>query len=324
MRKNDYNTNPPYVICFSERPKATKNVKGKLPSWCRVPIPKAEEAVYYQFPDIDILSQKLNRLHFSANAVEIHTSVPFELPFQVNEDQLFFLYMLEGGMEFSTADGLYITQAQKKNFYLSHNGPGMFKARMEAGKHVAFVVAIKVSWAKRNFQEFANLNPLLQEMLNATQPYNIMPHCRIDKQVEQWLAEAISTPHTNTVVQDSTFRMFISLTLEHYDELLAASQGMLAYKVKQYIDEHYTDHDISNKKLATIFCLTERTLRNQFKKEFHVTIHDYYTALRMKKAKYLIEVQRKAVREIYYQLGYNDERNFRYVFTRFFGNQSSK
>ncbi|UAY56022.1 helix-turn-helix domain-containing protein [Arachidicoccus terrestris] len=317
MRKNDYNTNPPYVICFSERPKATKNVKGRLPSWCRVPVPKAEEAVYYQFPGVDILSQKLNRLHFSANAVEIHTGVPFELPFQVNEDQLFFLYMLEGGMEFSTADGLYITKAQKKNFYLSHNGPGMFKARMGAGKHVAFVVAIKVSWAKRNFQEFANLNPLLQEMLNATQPYNIMPHCRIDRQVEQWLAEAISTPHTNTVVQDSTFRMFISLTLDHYDTLLAASQGMIAYKVKQYIDEHYTDHDLKYNKLASLHYITVRTLNNKFKAAYHITIHDYCTLQRMKMAKQLLEKEGMLFSDVYFKVGYNNESSFRYAYNKF-------
>lgn len=317
MRKNDYNTNPAYTIYFSEHPQVTKNVRARPPDWCRMPIPKPQEAIYYQFPGVEILSQKLNRLHFSANAVEIHTKSSFELQFQVKEDQLFFLYMLEGSIEFSTADGLYITEAKRKNFYLSHNGPGMFKASMESGEHVAFIVAIKVNWARKNFKEFANLNPLIQEMLSSTLPYNVMPHCRIDQKIYKWLMELISTTHTNAVVLDSAFRMFMSLTLERYDELLETSDGILVYDVKQYIDKHYTDHDLKYEKIASMHCVTIQTLRNKFNAAYHVTIHDYRTRLRMQMAKYLIEEKGLPFSEAYFKIGYNNESSFRYAYYKF-------
>ena len=129
--------------------------------------------------------------------------------------------------------------------------------------------------------------------------------------------EVISTTHTKTVVLDSVFRMFMSLTLERYDELLATSDGILAYDVKQYIDKHYTDHDLKYEKIASMHYLTVRTLRNKFKAAYHITIHDYCIRLRMQMAKYLIEEKGLPFSEVYFKIGYNNESSFRYAYYKF-------
>lgn len=307
----------PYTLHFAERPKHIKSVVGRLPRWCRFKMSIASEAVSYRFSKVDIISQQLRPLHFFVNMLEIHSINQFQMEFEVKEDQLFLLFMLEGSIEFHTAGGKYITKAKTNHFYLSYNGPGIFKANMASGYHVVFVVAIKVSWAKKVFKELSNLDGMLSQVLNSQTPYIIMPQYRIDKQLHQWLSEAYSTTETSTIVLDSLFRMYITVALERYNRLLNAGGEMLAYQVKQYLDKHYTDQDITYNKLAKMFCATERTLRNQFKAKFHTTIHDYYTRLRMDKAIDLMETQNKAVKEIYFQVGYNDERSFRYAYNKF-------
>lgn len=316
LRTNDH-MRQPYILHFSESPILKESVVGRLPDWCRFSMPIASEAVHYQFSKADILSQRLRRRHFFVDILEIHTRSPYQLKFKVEEDQLFLLFMLEGCIEFSTTDGRYITEAKKNYFYLSHNGPGTFKATMAPGKHVAFVVAIKASWAKKIFKEFSNLDCLIQLMLESPQPYTIMPHCRMDKQVHEWLREVNSTTKTNIVVLDSIFRMYITLVLEYYNDHLTAGEGMLAYKVKQYLDKHYTDHDIGYEKLAAMYYVTVRTLSSQFKAAYHMTIHDYYTGLRIKKAKHMIETLKMPVSEVYFIIGYNNESTFRYAYNKF-------
>ena len=137
--------------------------------------------------------------------------------------------------------------------------------------------------------------------------------------MHQWLKELHSLTKTNFGILDGMLRLYMSLALEHYNKLLTGREGMLAYRIKAYLDEHYADSEIGYPRLAALFYVTQRTLRNQFKSEFHETIHDYYTRLRLERARYLMETLKNAAKDVYLKVGYNDESAFRRAYAKFTG-----
>jgi len=307
----------PYILHFLKEPEMEKNVTGMIPKWCHFTMSIAQEAIHYRFPNVDILSQRVRILHFFVDMIEINSAFPFQFNFSVDKDRIFLLFMLKGGIEFNTIDGNYITAVKNNHFYLSHNGPGMFKAKVTAGEHVAFVVAINVGWAKSKFKEFSNLRSTTNQMFNFSQQYNIMPHCRMDRQVHQWLREVNSTNQkTNSVVLESILRMYITLALERYNERLTMGDGVIAYEVKRYLDKNYSDQDLAYNTLAVLFHTSEHTLRNQFRAEYHVTIHNYLTRIRLEKARYMIEEEKKSISEVFSKVGYRTENAFRYAYNK--------
>lgn len=315
---NDY-INKPYILHFATWLLLREEISDKLPDWCKYPMPAAQSVTHYQFGKTDVLTQQFNQAPFYVDVLQIHTKQPFQFKFQVRENQLFLLFMLHGAFEFSTVDGQYITKARTNYFYLSHNGPGIFKARMDKGDHVAFVVSIEIDWAKRVCNELPNLNNLIQRIFDTPSLFNIMPRCRIDKQVRLWLKEVHSLSKNNIGILDGMLRMYMSLALEHYNKLLTGREGLLAYKVKKYLDDHYADPDIGYHSLSEVFYVTKRTLRNQFKQEFDVTIYDYYSGLRLQKAQYLIENKKEAAKDVYIKVGYRDESSFRHAYNKYTG-----
>ena len=137
------------------------------------------------------------------------------------------------------------------------------------------------------------------------------------RKVEQWIRNIQHFPDKGIAAIDGNLRLHVALLLGYYDDALKQKRDSLAYRVKSYLDTNYRDNTLTVKKLAAQFYVTERTLSNHFSKHFNVTIHRYYTKLRMLYAIELINKYGLTPKEIYYQVGYNDESSFRYAYTQF-------
>lgn len=306
-----------YNLLFEREIKSLKNVLNQLPAWCKYPLLAAREATLYEFTYATILSQQLNLKPFLIDLVEQKASASFTLNFEVLESQVFFYFMLEGEIAFTDRNDSFISKIKANNFYISYSRPGIFKSSVEKGDHIALIVSIDTEWIYNISSEFELLKKFVDDFINLSQNYAVMPLCRMDKQVHQWLREIYTFTRTNKGALDGLLRLYISLALEYYNKTLKEREGMLAYRLKKYLDQHYCDIDLDYIKLTKIFYATERTLRNQFKAEFHITIHHYYTTLRLEKAKHMIANLGMQIKHVYMDVGYNDESSFRYAYNKF-------
>ena len=87
-------------------------------------------------------------------------------------------------------------------------------------------------------------------------------------------------------------------------------------KAKEYIDNNYTDEDISLNRVAVNVGLTPSYLSALFKKETKKNFTDYVTALRITRAKELLCCTKKMISEIAYEVGFRDYRYFSQIFKR--------
>lgn len=86
-----------------------------------------------------------------------------------------------------------------------------------------------------------------------------------------------------------------------------------------YIDNNYTDHDMSLKKVADIFAYTDKYLSHIFKERMQMNFSVYLTRLRLQKALELMRNGRRDVSEIALECGFSDASYFSKVFKKSVG-----
>lgn len=97
---------------------------------------------------------------------------------------------------------------------------------------------------------------------------------------------------------------------KHNDETILAAQ--------KFLEENFQDK-ISIEKLATELNIGRRNFDRRFIKATGFTPLDYFQRVKMEAAKKMFETTRKTVNEIMYEVGYNDAKAFRDVFSRVTG-----
>ncbi|HLP53978.1 MAG TPA: helix-turn-helix domain-containing protein [Fluviicola sp.] len=97
---------------------------------------------------------------------------------------------------------------------------------------------------------------------------------------------------------------------KHHDEAILAAQ--------KFLEENFRDK-ISIEKLATELNIGRRNFDRRFIKATGFTPLDYFQRVKMEAAKKMFETTRKTVNEIMYEVGYNDAKAFRDVFSRVTG-----
>ncbi|MFT3701772.1 MAG: helix-turn-helix domain-containing protein [Agriterribacter sp.] len=88
--------------------------------------------------------------------------------------------------------------------------------------------------------------------------------------------------------------------------------------VQNFIEENYQDK-ISMEELSSNFGVGRRNFDRRFIKATSLTPLDYLQRVRMEVAKKAFENSRKSVNEVMYEVGYNDTKAFREVFSRVTG-----
>ncbi|OPC66449.1 hypothetical protein BAY13_17080 [Elizabethkingia bruuniana] len=288
-----------------------------LPDWCNYPFYLADYAEYYQLGVSEILLQRVQLDQFFTDLIEVQADEQLEFEYEVTVNRVFFLFILDGDISFSLLNNLLITRVKTGHFYLFYSRPGQYKIQFERGKHIAIIVSAGIQWLKEALSTSDLLNSFVENIKNGTEVC-IMPLCKMDYKIKKWLREIYNFNSSNTRVLENLLRLNLSLSLEHYLNLLTQQEKLLPYKIKHYLDEHYCDPDLSYARLAKIFFYTPRTLRNQFQATFNISIYNYYTHLRLKKAQGLLSMKLN-IKDVYMMVGYKDESVFRRAYKRFTG-----
>ncbi len=97
---------------------------------------------------------------------------------------------------------------------------------------------------------------------------------------------------------------------KHHDEEIL--------KAQLFLEKNYQDK-ISIEKLSSDLSIGRRNFDRRFIKATGITPLDYLQRVKMEAAKKMFETTRKTVNEIMYEVGYNDSKAFREVFSRITG-----
>lgn len=89
-------------------------------------------------------------------------------------------------------------------------------------------------------------------------------------------------------------------------------------RAQRYIEDHYQD-EFTVDEIADQLALSRRTLERRFKKATHNTVTEYKQRVKVEAAKKDLEITRKNVSEVMYDVGYSDSKSFRNLFRRITG-----
>ncbi|MNN89103.1 Arabinose operon regulatory protein [compost metagenome] len=90
-------------------------------------------------------------------------------------------------------------------------------------------------------------------------------------------------------------------------------------RVKEYLNEHYANPDLSLTYLSGEFELNAKYLSQMFKEEFGVNFLDYLGNVRIQQAKRLLMETGESIQVIGIQVGYPNVRSFMRVFKKLTG-----
>ena len=100
---------------------------------------------------------------------------------------------------------------------------------------------------------------------------------------------------------------------------LAKKHSVLLESVKEYIDIHYADKELSLKQIAGAFNLSQSYLGKIFREHFNLSIKDHITHVRLQyAAEYLVQ-SNYSIKKIMDLSGFDNESNFYRVFRASFG-----
>ncbi|MCM3595598.1 response regulator [Metabacillus idriensis] len=89
-------------------------------------------------------------------------------------------------------------------------------------------------------------------------------------------------------------------------------------QIEEYLQQHYQE-DINLQDIADRFFLSREYISRKFKQDYHATLTDYLTNIRMEKAKNLLENPYLKIYEVAYGVGYQNEKYFSKVFKKHIG-----
>ena len=95
---------------------------------------------------------------------------------------------------------------------------------------------------------------------------------------------------------------------------MMAGEDNRIVKTRKYIDRHYDSSELSCDFLAERCGMSARHLRRLFAKTYGIGVQEYIMAVRLEKAKKLLEETALSIEKIISKVGYNSPRYFRKLF----------
>ena len=186
---------------------------------------------------------------------------------------------------------------------------------------------------KDGFDEFFNayLQPLSETALKSTLIKNyifvdvILAAAKLvnelDGDVEKVIPElnSIETILLNVKsveeLREQTYKI-LSIAMAYRDSQSNSQYKKLIRQAKEYIEQHYTNPDLTLNDVAAQANLSASHFSVVFSQETHQTFKEYLTETRINKAKELLRMTALRSADIAYQVGYNDPHYFSSVFKK--------
>jgi two-component system response regulator YesN len=115
---------------------------------------------------------------------------------------------------------------------------------------------------------------------------------------------------------ENEIRSMLTATLTFRDSQVENHQAVRIHQARIYMDEHFSDPDLSLNQVASQVNLSPSHFSALFSHTMGETYRNYLTRLRVERAKELLRTTHLLCSEIAYQCGYNDPHYFSYIFKK--------
>jgi two-component system response regulator YesN len=123
--------------------------------------------------------------------------------------------------------------------------------------------------------------------------------------------------NTNKIVQiKQEINRILSSALSFRDRQLSRQRKMMIHQARNYIEEHFTDAELSLADVAAHVNLSPSHFSVVFAQEAGETFKDYLIKLRLARAKELLRTTNLKCAEVAYKSGYNDPHYFSTIFKK--------
>lgn len=311
----------PYTLNFDSVFNQMDIRENVHPEWCEYPLAFASHKVQYILREFELFSQHLGHKPFFIDFVQLDVFEPVFIPFEISERQLFVYFTLKGSLLYLNEQQQPIIRTQNNNFLMSYYDKGKYHAYAEPGLYTAILVNVLPEWVESMYHNYPNLQKILNSFRSGDRSYDNMCQCTMDRRIHKWLYKIYSYSQSNIGALDGNIRKYLSYLLEYYDSVCEDDNTDLAYRIKVYIEERYCEPKINISFLSDHFFVTSRSLLNIFKRRYHRSVQNYIIELRMAHALQLMEQSGLLIKDVYYQVGYSDERTFRSALERYLKRQ---
>lgn len=139
--------------------------------------------------------------------------------------------------------------------------------------------------------------------------------------IKEMRPEFLQKSFIDFAVQDETnfeerLKSLLEFALEFRDSKITGRYGDIILKAKKYIEEHYTDQNITLTTVAEEVCLSPNHFSTIFSQECKTTFIEYLTDVRIENAKRLLEKTDMKGYDIAYECGFSDPHYFSYIFKK--------
>lgn len=262
------------------------------------------------------------RAHFG---ISKRKAIITEIPFAYAEatDALWSRNLLNGQS--------YIHEASRDNarIHSLRNTPQEEKFRLAAFSGVPEQMESSAQQWIDEIYSYGSLSP--KQLLEWTKEWNTMQR--------HWSDSDLASNHKGLENSEND-QPSISLPLDEYgllsreywrrqivSRLSAASKTLihahskdihLIHNIAKHLEQHYSE-EISLQDISSRFFLSREYISRKFKQEFGVTVLDYLSNIRIKKAKLLLMNPHLRIIQVAEMVGYNDEKYFSKVFKKLEG-----
>jgi AraC-like DNA-binding protein len=308
----------PITLNFSSAGLPGKDITGNLPDDCKYPISYAI-AELIELAEGVVICQHYSHILYFMEVIEFKLHTDLYASFSVDKPSLFQFFMLQGKIAFFTPDRQPIAQAGKGICYATYNEPAEYFYHLPAGIHRTCCFTLRPRWLQMKINNHLGLNPFVEKMDDHEVLYGYMPSCVMNKKISDDLLALFNLEETAKNDLESAQSRILKKIIAEYQKLVQIKLSHPIYRIRDYLEEKYIDIELNNQKLIGQFNITEKTLIENFKKEFNITPHLYLTKVRMQHAKRMLAKDKKDVIEVYGAVGYKDMHSFSIQFRKFFG-----
>jgi len=221
----------------------------------------------------------------------------------------------------------------KKNQYILHYSPEESKAELWAENQET----LKYIQIQINYQYIFNLiNPesnkesaeILENMIEnnfiflhkETPPNMTVEMHMILKEIVNYSRKGVIQ---KLFVEAKIIKLLILIFEQFTEKNISEKTPQIPSIIKKFVDENY-HKNIRVEEIGKIIGINQNKIRKEFKSQYHITVTDYISELRMLKAKKLIINREIMIKEIALECGYEYVQNFTRAFKKKFGMSPEK
>ena len=124
---------------------------------------------------------------------------------------------------------------------------------------------------------------------------------------------------TNANILTESVLLYTLSYLDNNEEIIYSKSTNVLENIINYIDNNYSDTNLSLKKVADIFAYTDKYLSHLFKERMQMNFNQYLTRLRIQRSVELMTAGERNISDIAYACGYEDSVYFAKVFKKIMG-----